>query len=98
MIWSWTTFICEASHQLSPDTSAVAELLVPLCPLVSTKNEFIWTEDHDQAVVKAKESLTATLVLAFFDLAKAYTIVHRLSAGKAWDLLCNSKEEMVNGT
>ena len=28
-------------------------ILAPLCPLLSTKNEFTWTEDHEQGVVNA---------------------------------------------
>ena len=44
-------------NHLSFSTDAVAELLVPLHPLHSTKNEFLWSSEHDQAFTKAKEHL-----------------------------------------
>ena len=39
-------------------------------PLLSTKNEFVWSGTHDQALSKAKEHLASTPTLAFFDLEK----------------------------
>ena len=57
-------------NQLSSGTNAIAELMAPFRLLLSTKNEFLWTPEHDQAVAKAKESLTTAPVLAFFDMAK----------------------------
>ena len=49
---------------------AIVELIAPLRPLLSTKNEFTWTMEHDQALEKAKECLTTAPVLAFFNVAK----------------------------
>ena len=36
-------------NQLSSSTNAVATLLAPLRPLLSTKNEFVWSHSHDTA-------------------------------------------------
>ena len=59
------------ANQLSASTSALAGLLAPLRPLLSTKNEFIWSKELDQAFVNAKQSLTSAPTLAFFDPSKA---------------------------
>jgi len=56
-------------NQLTSGTNTVAEL-APLRPLLSTKKEFLWTTEHDQALAKVKGCLTTAPVLAFFDVAK----------------------------
>ena len=58
------------TNQLSTSTDAIASLLAPLRPLLSTKNEFMWTTDHDRAFQTAKESLISNPTLAFFDSRK----------------------------
>ena len=55
-------------NQLSASTNTIAGLLAPLRPLLSTKNDFVWTAEHDQAFKRAKESLTIAPTLAFFDI------------------------------
>lgn len=55
---------------MTSGTNTVAGFIAPLRPLLSTKNEFMWTTEHDQAMTKVKESLTEAPVLAFFDVAK----------------------------
>jgi len=47
----------------------IASLLTPLRPLLSTKNDFVWSADHDHAFEAAKGSLTIAPIL-FFDAAK----------------------------
>ena len=44
--------------------------MVPLRPLLSTKNEFSWSEHHAQAFSKVKEQMVTSPVLAFFDITK----------------------------
>ena len=56
-------------NQLTSGTNTVAEL-APLRPLLSTKKEFLWTTEHDQALAKVKGCLTTAPVLAFFDVTK----------------------------
>ena len=56
------------ANQLAASTDKIAELLEPMRPLLSTKNEFVWSGTHDQALSKAKEHLASTPTLAFFDL------------------------------
>ena len=58
------------ANQLSASTATVAELLAPLRPLLSTKNDFTWSPALDQAFVTAKKSITSAPTLAFFDLRK----------------------------
>ena len=60
--------------QLTSGTNTIAELITPFRPLLSTKNEFMWTTEHDQALTKVKECLMTTPVLAFFDVTKATRI------------------------
>ena len=54
-------------NQLSASTDSLATLLAPLRPLLSTKNDFIWSAEHDQAFSIVKESLTMAPTLSFFD-------------------------------
>ena len=68
------TFICRISNQLMSGTNMIAELIIPFRPLLSTKNEFMWTTEHDQTLTKVKECLTTTPVLAFFNVTKATRI------------------------
>ena len=57
-------------NQLSASTDSLATLLAPLHPLLSTKNDFIWSAEHDQAFSTVKESLTTAPTLSFFDASK----------------------------
>ena len=52
------------ANYLSFSTDAVAELLASLCSLLSMKNEYLWSSEHDQAFTKAKEHLVDILTLA----------------------------------
>ena len=55
-------------NQLTTSTDKIAHLLAPLRPLLSTKNEYVWLQDHDQALSQAKQQLVSAPILAFFDL------------------------------
>ena len=57
-------------NQLSSSTSAIAPLLTPLRPLLSTKNEFFWSPNHEQALDNIKKTLTTAPVLSYFDASK----------------------------
>ena len=57
------------ANQLAASTDALAGLLGPLRPLLSTKNEFLWLPDHE-AFQAAKMSLASAPTLQFFDLQK----------------------------
>ena len=54
-------------NQLSASTPMIASLLSPLRPLLSTKNEFVWSLGLEEAFEKAKLSLTSAPTLSFFD-------------------------------
>ena len=54
-------------QQLSASTPSVATLLIPLRPLLSTKNEFVWTPEANQAFVDVKRALTTSPLLSYFD-------------------------------
>ena len=58
------------ANQLSASTNTISSLLTPLRPLLSTKNDFIWSPTHDQAFLAAKEHLTVAPILSFFDINK----------------------------
>ena len=58
------------ANQLSTSTATLAGLLAPLHPLLSTKNEFTWSSDLDQAFTKAKQLLTSAPTLSYFDPSK----------------------------
>ena len=53
------------ANQLSTSTDSVATQ--PLRPLLSTKNDFVWSANHDQAFNTAKASLITAPTLSFFD-------------------------------
>ena len=57
-------------NQLTTSTNSVAALLAPLRPLLSTKNDFVWSSDHEGAFSNIKKSLTTPPVLSFFDITK----------------------------
>ena len=55
------------ANQLSASTAMLANLLAPLRPLLSTKNEFTWSPDLEQVFSRA---LTSAPTVSFFDLDK----------------------------
>jgi len=55
-------------NQLSASTATITTLLNPLRPLLSTKNEFLWTPEIDLAFTKVKESPASASMLSNFDL------------------------------
>ena len=57
-------------NQLSSSTNAIASLLTPLRSLLSTKNDFLWSPDHQQAFSIVKNALTIASVLSYFDINK----------------------------
>ena len=78
-------------------TDTITELLLPLRPLLSTKNEFLWPEEHDQALANAKKHLVSVPTLAFFDVQKPTRlctdasrlgfVLQQLSATGQWVLI-----------
>ena len=62
-------------NQLSASTSIVTGLLAPLRPLLSTKNEFTWPLELNQAFTTAKQSLTSAPTLSLFDHGSPHTCV-----------------------
>ena len=57
-------------NQLSTSTNTLATLLSPLRPLLSTKNDFMWSTAQEEAMVQIKKSLTTSPLLSFFDINK----------------------------
>ena len=55
------------ANQLSASTATLANLLAPLRPLLSTKNEFAWSPNFDKAFISAKQALTSAPTVSFFD-------------------------------
>ena len=79
------------ANQLTSGTKTITELIASLRPLLSTKTEFTWTTEHDQALAKAKECLTTPPVLAFFDVFKPTRVCtdasHATAAEGQWHLV-----------
>ena len=61
---------CSLVNQLASGTALIVELMSPLQPLLSSKNEFAWSDHHSQAFAKVKEQLVKSPVLAFLDIKK----------------------------
>ena len=57
-------------NQLSSSTDTVAQLLLPLWPLLSTKHEYVWLAEHDQVFARVKEHLIDIPTLAYFNMTK----------------------------
>ena len=58
------------TNQLTTCTKELASVLVPLRPLLSTRNDFLWTPAHDIAFQQAKQLLTTAPMLTYFDPSK----------------------------
>ena len=56
--------LCVQLSQFTPDLAHVME---PFKGLRSKKNEWIWLPEHDEAFRKAKEAITSTPILGYFD-------------------------------
>ena len=60
-------------NQLSSSTDTVAQLLLPLRPLLSAKHEFMWLAEHDRAFTRAKEHLIDIPTLAYFNMTSQHS-------------------------
>ena len=58
------------ANQLSQNTDKISQCLLPLRPLLSVKNEFVWSREHTQAFEAAKQALFSVPILKFFDMFK----------------------------
>ena len=76
-LWSFFGLV----NQLAASTSNIAEVLAPLRPLLSARNDFLWTPDHDQAFQHAKEMLVTALTLAQKKETHLYTDASTLGIG-----------------
>ena len=56
-------------NQLAEFTPNISQSAEVLCPLMSPRNTFIWTAEHNQAFLKTKEALVKPPVLAHFDIS-----------------------------
>ena len=55
------------TEQLAGFSTHVAGAMQPLRPLLSPRNEFVWSEDHERAFEETKQALSSTPVLRQFD-------------------------------
>ena len=75
---------CGLVNQLASSTNSISCVLAPLCPLLSSRNDFLWTPAHDAVFLKAKQALTTAPTLAYFDPTKEtrlYTDASTLGLG-----------------
>ena len=56
----------ELVNQLSSSINTVETILIPLRPLLSTKNDFLWNDNCDKAFAAAKDTLTTAPIISFF--------------------------------
>ena len=54
-------------NQVAPFIEDVSELLTPLRPLLSSKNELLWEQHHERAFELAKAMLTSIPTMAYFN-------------------------------
>ena len=62
-------------NQLGSSNKDVSGILEPLRSLLSEKNAFVWTPNHDLAFQKSKELLTKRTLLTFFDVKRETRLV-----------------------
>ena len=77
---TYAPFFCLV-NQLPSSTKHITEVLAPL---LSTRNEFLWAQPHDEAFAQAKKALTSAPTLAYFDTTKKtrlYTDASTLGLG-----------------
>jgi len=58
------------ADQLTSSTDTVSKLLLPLRSLLSTKQEFLWSAEHERTFSEPKARLTEVPSLAYFSLSK----------------------------
>ena len=58
------------AQQMSRFCPKLAEKADPLRQLLSTKNEFLWTEEHEMTFQKVKEIFSSPTTLALYDMKK----------------------------
>ena len=58
------------ANQLSSSVNTIATLLTQLRPLLSTKNDFQWSNDHDAAFTATKDALITAPVLLYYNASK----------------------------
>ena len=58
------------AQQLSKFTPKLARASEPLRDLLSTKNSWVWTDNHEVLFQKAKQALTKAPILAHYDVNK----------------------------
>ena len=59
---------------LSRYVPTFSEITAPIRALLNSKNEFLWTQIHDEAFKKLKSLLTSNTVLQFYDANKPVTL------------------------
>ena len=60
-LWSF----CGLVNQPASGSVLIAEIMSLLRPLLSSKNEFIWSDHHSQAFAKVKEQLPSVSILGY---------------------------------
>ena len=87
------------ANQLSSIVNTIATLLTPLRLLLSMKNDFQWSDDHDAAFTATKDVLTTAPVLSYYNASKPTRlrtdtsrqefdfILQQQSNGTTWNLI-----------
>ncbi len=81
------------TNQLASSTNNIAKVLAPLRSLLSPRNDFLWTQTHEEVFIRAKEALVVTPTLAYFDATKdTYLHTDASTLGIGFVLLQKTKD------
>ena len=83
-------------NQVASFVDDVSELLMPLRPLLSSRNEFIWGEQHERAFEAAKAALTSIQTMAYFDPRRPTSLSTDASRLKGFGFVLRQQQEDGN--
>ena len=80
-------------NQVASFVDDLSELLMPLRPLLSSKNEFVWEAQHGRAFESAKAALTSVPTLAYFDPSRPTSLATDASRLKGLGFVLRQQQE-----
>ena len=80
-------------NQIAPFNQEVADKMLPLRPLLSQKNEFVWAPEHQSAFEQARAALSSPATLAFYDPPKPTSLHTDASRLKGLGFVLRQRQE-----
>ena len=84
-------------EQLAGFSADVAAAKGPLRPLLSSRNSYTWTADHEMAFEAVKAALLAPPILAHFDPSRETSLQVDASQRMGWDTLSSKSTTSSDG-